>query len=109
MGQRFLDSLVWLQEHQVHWYLAAVAAVLILVDYYFITDIAAHLAYLASGIAVFFWIPQSMLVSLLVGLATWLGLEVLHHTVFYRFLHNVPDPSRPPAAPVGGEPPSAVA
>ncbi len=106
---RIMDRLVRLQDNHVHWYLLVVGVVLILIDYYFRTDLPAYLAYFVFGIVVFFMVSFTPAMSAVAGVATWLGLNILHWTWFGKYLHTIHDVRRisqtPGAVPSAPSPP----
>ena len=75
--------------------LCAAAVVLLLIDYFFATDGPAQFGYFCLAAATFFiayrasWSPLG---CLLVFVACWVLLAILHRLVFYRFLSNAPPP-----------------
>ena len=96
-----------LQSYHAFEILLAIAGILILIDYFFPTDWPAHLGYFCAGAAAFFrvivpdhvgdekFLAQPGLVwdltrSLILGIAIWLILEILHQLIFRRFLTNAP-------------------
>ena len=74
--------------------LLGAAVLLILVDYFFPTDVPAHFGYLCLALAAFFIAYQASLAPawcLAVSLGAWILLAVLHRLVFYQFLSNAHD------------------
>ncbi len=89
-----------LQSYHVSEILFAVAGILILIDYFFPTDWPAHLGYVCVGAALFFTIygtgpafAWDLPKSLALGAGATIVLELLHQTVFGRYLKNAPDES----------------
>ncbi len=72
------------------WLLLAASVVLILIDYFFRTDVPAHLAYFCVGAGTMLRAPLSLWPSVAVGLAVWILLELLHRQWFGKYLENVP-------------------
>ena len=71
--------------------LLGLAVLLVLIDYFFPTDFPAHLGYFCFAAAVFFMMPLPVMASLLIALAVWATMAVLHHTWWGKYLDNVPD------------------
>lgn len=74
------------------WWLLSSAVVLILIDMFFPTDWPARLAYFLAAAGMFFLINLSVLASLIVAIAIWIGLELLHHFWWGKYLKNAPAP-----------------
>lgn len=72
------------------WLLLAASVVLILIDYFFRTDLPAHLAYFFVGAGTMLRAPLTLWPSIAVGLAVWILLELLHRRWFGKYLENVP-------------------
>ncbi len=73
--------------------LVLLAAVLILIDYFFATDVPAHFGYFCAAAAMFFVAsmkPFSLRDSLIIAIVIWISLAVLHQTWFRRYLENAP-------------------
>lgn len=73
--------------------LAGLAIVLIVIDYWFPTDIPCQFGYFLFAVAFFLWVPLSVGLSLVVALLVWGGLALLHHLVLYRYLANAVSPA----------------
>jgi hypothetical protein len=77
--------------------LFGLAALLILIDYYFPTDVPAHFGYVCLSLAVFFVAYLNafpLLVCLLSGIGFWVLLAYLHQTLFRHVLTNAPGTER---------------
>ena len=85
--------------------LLGAAVVLLLIDYFFPTDIPAQFGYACLAGAAFFiayqasWSPLTCLITFV---ACWVLLGILHRLIFFRFLSNAPLP--PGVATTDGSP-----
>ena len=86
----------WLSKHYAMEILIALGVVLVLIDYYFRTDVPAHFGYVCFSGAFFFALGGgfSLAMSLILALLCWGLLELLHFFVFSRFLTNAPGKER---------------
>ena len=79
-----------LQSYHIAEVLIGLSVLLILVDYYFPTDVPAHFGYFLFSVGMFFVVPWGVAASLTVAVVLWLLLAVLHQLWFTRFLTNAP-------------------
>ena len=86
-----------LSSHHAMEILIALGFVLVLVDYYFRTDVPAHFGYFCFAGAFFFALggAVSLAASAWLAVGCWLLLELLHRFVFSRFLPTAPGKERP--------------
>ena len=91
-----IETLANLQSNFAAEALVAIAAILILIDYFFPTDWPAHLGYVGLAVAAFFFVwggglaPWALQPSIALAIGVWVGLAVLHRLLFSRFLTNAP-------------------
>ncbi len=91
------EAIQWLSAHHAFEILLALGVVLLLVDYFFRTDVPAHFGYLCFAGALFFALPLTVTSSLIAGIGAFALLEILHRVCFSRFLTNAPGTERPAA------------
>lgn len=71
--------------------LVVIAAICVLVDYFFPTDWPAHVGYVLFALATFFaadMLGLPPVASVLVGSAMWLSLALLHRSFLGQLLEN---------------------
>lgn len=77
--------------------LFVLAVVLILIDYFFPTDVPAHFGYVCLSLAVFFVAYMnafSLIICLAAGIGFFVLLAYLHQSLFRHFLTNAPGTER---------------
>lgn len=79
-----------LKDYHVFLFLAVIAVILFLIDYFFPTDWPAHLGYLLFAIGMFGLFPWAYLYCAIAAAAVWLTLILLHQFCFRHFLTNAP-------------------
>ena len=86
----------WLSTHHAMEILLALGIVLVLVDYFFRTDVPAHFGYFCFACAFYFALGSRFtpLTGLFVALGGWILLEVFHRMLFSKFLTNAPGTER---------------
>ncbi len=67
--------------------LLACGAVLLVIDYFFETDIPCQFGYFCFAAALFLALPLSMALSLGVALGCWILLVILHIAWFHKWLN----------------------
>ena len=85
------DLLDALRDYPTAELLIGFSIVLILIDYYFPVDLPAHIGYFCFGAGIFFLVPLAILPSMVMALAVWLSLAILHFVWFRKFLTNAPN------------------
>ena len=73
--------------------LFVLAVVLILIDYFFATDVPAHFGYFCFAAAMFLvasFKPFPLRDCLIIAVVIWISLAVLHQTWFRHYLENAP-------------------
>ena len=76
--EQTLQLLNTLQSNHIVEILVVLAALLIVIDYFFPVDVPAHVGYLCLGLAAFFAFPASIGASFVVGLLTWFFFATGH-------------------------------
>jgi membrane-bound ClpP family serine protease len=66
--------------------LIGLSVVLILIDYFFPTDVPCHFGYFCFAAGMFFLLPLNLVLSLAASVAIWIVLGVSHQVWFRRFL-----------------------
>ena len=95
-----IEILANLQGHFAAEWLLAIAAILILVDYFFPTDWPAHVGYVCVAVASFFFVwgagigEWHLSASVALAIGMWVSLAILHRLVFRQFLANAPGTER---------------
>ena len=79
-----------LQDYHIAEALIGLSVLLVLIDYFFPTDVPAHFGYFCFGAGMFFLVPLGLSASAAVGVGIWLLLALLHQLLFRRFLTNAP-------------------
>ena len=93
MEQQIYDVIDQLLRFRVVEILIALSAVLILIDYFFPTDVPAHLGDFCFAVAIFLVAtlkPFPLRDCLMMALVVWISLAVLHQSWFRRYLENAP-------------------
>ncbi|MCA9265799.1 MAG: hypothetical protein KDA60_18180 [Planctomycetales bacterium] len=88
--EQIFTTLAQLQTYHVGEICFFAAIGLFLIDYFFPVDAPAHIAYFLFGVSLVFLLPLGYVTSALIGMATWIGLAILHRVYFHRFLSNAP-------------------
>lgn len=88
------EAIDWLSRHHAMEICLVLGVVLILIDYFFRTDVPAHFGYLSFAIGLFFALNLPTITSMIVAVVAFAVLELLHFTVFARFLTNAPGTER---------------
>ena len=88
------DTLQTLMDWNIMPILFGVAVLLILIDYFFPVDYPAYLGYFCFAAGMFFALPFGILISLILAVAIWIVLLVLHRVWFSRYLTNAPSAER---------------
>jgi len=86
----------WLSKHHAMEILMVLGVVLVLIDYYFRTDVPAHFGYLCFALSFYFALGGRFtpITGLFVALGVWVLLELLHCLFFSKFLTNAPGKER---------------
>jgi membrane protein implicated in regulation of membrane protease activity len=77
--------------------LLVLSVALVIIDYFFPIDFPAFLGYFCFALGIFFLLPLSIFLSLLVAIAVFVALLLLHQNWWGKYLenaHTVP-PSKP--------------
>lgn len=90
MVDGLVNAISLLASYQAHWILLALAVLLIVIDYAFPTDAAAHWGYVCFALSFFFMLPLPLLTCLLAAVGAWIALEVVHHFFLRTILQNTP-------------------
>lgn len=85
------DFLLTLRNYYIVEILFIAAVLLILIDYFFPVDFAAYIGYFCFAAGIFFVAPFGMAFSLVLGVATFAILLLLHRVLFSRYLTNATD------------------
>lgn len=84
------DIFYWLNDHNFVLIFSIIGVVLILIDYFFKTDVPCQFAYILFSIVIMLSVNYSPLKSLFIGIVAWIVLIILHIVLFRRFLENAP-------------------
>lgn len=86
----------WLSTHHAMEILIALGVGLVLIDYFFRTDVPAHFGYFCFAAAFYFALGGRFtpVTGLFVAIGVWVLLEVMHFVLFSKFLTNAPGKER---------------
>jgi membrane protein implicated in regulation of membrane protease activity len=65
--------------------LIVIAAILVILDILFQSDVATLIAYTLVSVAVAIWVPVHPLFRVLIGMVAWGGLVYVHYTLWREF------------------------
>lgn len=94
----FNELLLKLNDMHAPAILAILGGLLILADYYFDTDVPAHIGYVSFGLCAFLLGPASFRESFLVGLLVWSLLLNVHFMLLREILERDIDASTEPSS-----------
>jgi len=71
--------------------LLILAVLLIIIDFYFMSDLLTHLSYILFCVVIFRLIELPLLYKILVSLCCWFFIVFLHYCFFKKILSNIID------------------